>query len=311
MATGIGGDKVKQGHIVVLGSVNTDLVLPCAALPAAGQTVRGTDFRRMPGGKGANQAVAAARLGASVRFIGAIGADEFGRAARNNLNAEGIDTRHLYETRDVATGTAMILVDASSGQNCIALSEGANARVDVDLVDAAAADIRSAALLVCQFETPAAATLHAAQLACGAGVPVLLNPAPVAPFDAALLGLADLLVPNESEAKMLAGLPTHGPFDAPRVLDALHGMGARSVLVTLGAHGVLHSDGTAQTHYPAQIAHAVDTSGAGDAFIGALSAALVAGMPLEAAIECAQRAASLSVTRHGAMASLPYQSELA
>lgn len=301
---------MERKHIVVLGSVNTDLVLRCAALPAAGQTVHGSDFRCMPGGKGANQAVAAARLGASVRFIGSIGADEFGRAARDNLDAEGIDTRHLREARDVATGTAMILVDASSGQNCIALSEGANALVDADLVDAAAADICSAALLVCQLETPTAATLYAAQLAHGAGVPVLLNPAPAAPLDAALLGLVDLLVPNESEAMVLAGLPTHGPFDAARVLDALHGMGARSVLVTLGAQGVLHSNGRAQTHHPAQIAHAVDTSGAGDAFIGALSAALVAGMPLVAAIEFAQRAASLSVTRHGAMAAMPYLREL-
>jgi ribokinase len=311
MAAIIGRIGMKNGYIVVLGSVNTDLVLRCATLPAAGQTIHGEDFRRMPGGKGANQAVAAARLGAPVRFIGAVGADEFGRAARANLEAEGIDTRFLRETADVATGTAMILVDASSGQNCIALSEGANGRVDVELVDAAADEIRAAALLVCQLETPLAATLRAATLARDAGVPVLLNPAPAVPLDATLLGLVDWLVPNESEAMLLAGLPADAVFDAEPVLKALHAAGATAVLATLGEQGVLYSDGIAQTRYLAHTANAIDTSGAGDAFIGAFGAALVAGKPLQAAIDFAQRAASISVGRHGAMASLPYWKELA
>jgi ribokinase len=346
---------MKHGHIVVLGSVNTDLVLRCAALPVAGQTVRGEDFRCMPGGKGANQAVAAARLGATVRFIGAVGADEFGRGARANLEREGIDTRHLREVSGVATGTAIILVDASSGQNCIALSEGANAHVDVDLVEAAAAEIRTASLLICQLETPLPATRRAAELAHEAGVPVLLNPAPAAPLDAGLLTLVSWLVPNESEAMLLSRLPAHGAFQPEQVLDALHAAGARSVLVTLGERGVLHgergcgergngergngesghgesayakgadgdgehgegedgedgrSEGPARTYYRAHATRAVDTSGAGDAFIGALGAALVAGRPLAAAIDFAQRAASLSVARPGAMASLPYAAEL-
>jgi ribokinase len=301
---------MKRGHVVVLGSVNTDLVLRCAALPVGGQTVNGSDFRRLPGGKGANQAVAAARMGAAVRFIGAVGSDESGRDARANLSAEGIDIRHLKEVSGVATGTAMILVDDSSGQNCIALYEGANAHVDIELVDCAAADIESAALLVCQLETPQAATLHAARIARDAGVTVLLNPAPAVPLDTELLELVDVLVPNESEAMVLAGQTASDSFDPDRVLDALHMTGVRAALVTLGAQGVLYSDGVAQLRCQAYAAHAVDTSGAGDAFIGAFGAALVSGKPLERAIDFAQRAASISVTRHGAMASLPYKYEI-
>ncbi|MFM0205455.1 ribokinase [Paraburkholderia fungorum] len=301
---------MKQGHVLVLGSVNTDLVLRCATLPVGGQTVQGSDFRRLPGGKGANQAVAAARMGAAVRFIGAVGSDEAGRDARANLSAEGIDVRHLKAVTDVATGTAMILVDESSGQNCIALYEGANAHVDIELVDSAAADIASAALLVCQLETPQAATLHAARIARDAGVTVLLNPAPAVPLDAELLELVDILVPNESEAMVLAGQAASDRFDHDRVLDALHMTGVRAVLVTLGAQGVMYSDGATQRRYQAYAAHAVDTSGAGDAFIGAFVAALVSGSPVERAIDFAQRAASISVTRHGAMASLPFKHEL-
>lgn len=302
---------MKQGHVVVLGSVNVDLVLRCATLPVPGQTVKGSDFRRLTGGKGANQAVAAARMGASVRFVGAVGADESGRSARDVLSAEGVDVRHLNEVSDVATGAAMILVDEASGQNCIALYEGANAHVDTALVDAAADDIASAALLVCQLETPASATLHAARIAHEAGVPVLLNPAPAMPLDAALLAMVDILIPNESEATVLAEQPASAAFDPDRALDVLLEKGARSVLITLGADGVLYGDGGRRLRCEAYVTQAIDTSGAGDAFIGVFAAALVSGNALERAIEFAQRAASISVTRRGAMASLAYARELA
>lgn len=302
---------MKQGHVVVLGSVNVDLVLRCMALPVPGQTVKGGDFQRLTGGKGANQAVAAARLGAAVRFVGAVGADESGRDAREQLRAEGIEIRHLKEARDVATGAAMILVDDASGQNCIALYEGANAHVDTALVDCAADDIASAALLVCQLETPVAATLQAARIARAAGVPVLLNPAPAMPLDAALLASVDILVPNESEAMALTGQFAAGGFDPEHALDALLSKGARSVLITLGADGVLYGDRETWLRRDAHVAAAIDTSGAGDAFIGAFAAALVSGRPLENAIDFAQRAASLSVTRRGAMASLAHACEIA
>jgi ribokinase len=302
---------MKQAHVVVLGSVNVDLVLRCTALPVPGQTVKGGDFQRLTGGKGANQAVAAARMGARVRFVGAVGTDESGRDARDQLRAEGIDIRHLKEERDVATGAAMILVDEASGQNCIALYEGANAHVDTALVDRAADDIASAALLVCQLETPLAATLQAARIARAAGVPVLLNPAPAVPLDAALLASVDILVPNESEAMVLPGQCAADAFDPDHALGALLAKGARSVLITLGADGVLYGDRETRLRRVAHVAQAIDTSGAGDAFIGAFAAALVSGRPLESAIDFAQRAASLSVTRRGAMASLARACEIA
>lgn len=302
---------MRPGHVVVLGSVNVDLVLRCAALPVPGQTVKGGDFRRLTGGKGANQAVAAARMGASVRFIGAVGADESGRDARAILTAEGIDIGHLKEASEVATGAAMILVDEASGQNCIALYEGANAHVDTALVDLAADDIASAALLVCQLETPQDATLHAARIARDARVPVLLNPAPAMPLDPALLSLVDILVPNESEAMVLAEQGASGTFDHDGVLDALLDQGVRAALITLGADGVLYGDGRKRLRRAARAAQAIDTSGAGDAFIGAFAAALVAGQPIESAIDFAQGAASISVTRRGAMASLAYAREMA
>ena len=301
---------MERSQVVVLGSVNVDLILRCPSLPVPGQTVHGTDFCRVPGGKGANQAVAAARMGADVRFIGAVGADEGGRAARACLIDEGINASHLRTIDEVATGSAMILVDEATGQNCIALYDGANARVDAALAESAVENIARAAVLVCQLETPVAATLLAARIARDAGVPVLLNPAPAVTLDRELLELVDLLVPNESEAMVLAGQSASAAFDEDLVVEALHAAGARAVLITLGARGILYSDGKTRFRRDAHAADAIDTSGAGDAFIGALAAALASGRALEHAIEFAQRAASLSVTRPGAMASLPYQSEI-
>jgi ribokinase len=301
---------VERSQVVVLGSVNVDLILRCPSLPVPGQTVHGTEFSRVPGGKGANQAVAAARMGAQVRFIGAVGADEGGRAARACFIDEGIDARHLRTIDEVATGSAMILVDAATGQNCIALYDGANARVDAALAESALDESAAAAVLVCQLETPVATTLHAARIARDADVPVLLNPAPAVTLDRELLELVDLLVPNESEAMVLAGQPVSAAFDEDLVVEALHAAGARAVLITLGERGILYSDGNTRFRRDAHPVDAIDTSGAGDAFIGALAAALASGRALEPAIELAQQAASLSVTRPGAMASLPYRSEL-
>ena len=167
-------------HVVVLGSLNRDLVMRCAQLPLPGQTIHGQGFDALTGGKGANQAVAAARLGAAVSFIGCVGDDDAGRSAADTLAAEGIDTRHLHRLPGTHTGVAMILVD-EAGQNCIALAAGANAALSIAQVDAAAALIQSAALLICQLESPVAVVQHAMGLAHAAGVTVLLNPAPAQP----------------------------------------------------------------------------------------------------------------------------------
>jgi ribokinase len=299
-----------SGLVVVLGSVNADLVLRCPALPLPGQTVHGNDFQTLPGGKGANQAVAAARLGADVAFIGCVGDDDFGRTARRVLEAEGVDTRHLHEAVGTATGVAMILVD-SAGQNSIALAAGANALLSIAHVNAAAELIAGAALFICQLETPLPVVRHAIALAHAAGVPVLLNPAPAQPLPAELLAQVDVLVPNESEAAALVGWPVGRDFDAAEAATRLRAMGPATVLVTLGADGVHVATASLDRHVPAPAVDAVvDATGAGDTFIGAFAVARSEGADVVAAAAYAQRAAALSVTRAGALGGMPRRQEL-
>jgi len=296
--------------VVVLGSVNTDLVLRCSQLPIPGQTVRGHGFQSLPGGKGANQAVAAARLGASVSFVGCVGDDEFGRNARQVFAEEGIATEHLHSVAGIGTGIAMIMVD-DAGQNCIALAAGANAALSIAHVDAARAAIEAAGLLICQLECPLAVVQHGIALAHAAGVPVLLNPAPMQALPPELLAQVDVLVPNETEAAALIGLPPGAAFDAAAAAARLRELGPTTVIVTLGAHGVqLASDGISM-HLEAPVVQAVDTTGAGDTFIGAYAAAWCDGASLAAAIEYAQQAAAISVTKAGALAAMPRRSDLA
>ncbi|MED5617666.1 ribokinase [Ideonella sp. BN130291] len=291
--------------IVVLGSVNMDLVLRCERLPAPGETVHGSGFQRWPGGKGANQAVAAARLGGRVAFLGCVGDDEFGREATAALQAEGVDVTGLRSVAGTSTGVAMITVDAA-GRNAIALSGGANHAVSPAQVEAAADTLRGAALLVCQLEVPLAAVERAVALAHAAGVPVLLNPAPAAALPASLLQQVSLLVPNESEAALLhprcAGAP-----DAAALLRTL---GPATVVVTLGERGVQVADATGSWSAAAPQVVAHDTTGAGDTFVGALAVALTEGQPLRDAVCFAQQAAAISVTRAGAMPSMPRRGEL-
>lgn len=299
-----------SGLIVVLGSVNVDLVLRCPALPLPGQTVHGQDFQTLPGGKGANQAVAAARLGAKVAFIGCVGDDDFGREARCVLQAEGVDTHHLHEAAGTRTGVAMILVD-SAGQNSIALAAGANAALSIAQVDAAAALIAGAALFICQLETPLPVVRHAVALAHAAGVPVLLNPAPAQALPAELLAQVDVLVPNETEAAALVGWPAGQAFDAAEAAACLRAMGPGTVLVTLGAQGVQVATASIDRHLPAPaVGTVVDATGAGDTFIGAYAVARSEGADVCAAAAYAQRAAALSVTRAGALAGMPRRHEL-
>ncbi len=294
-----------KGRIVVLGSVNMDLVVRCQRLPSPGETVRGSDMRRWPGGKGANQAVAAARMGAAVDFIGCVGDDELGREAMAVLHAEGIGLANLQVLAGVPTGVAMIAVD-DHGENTIVLSAGANGQVTVGHVRAAAGLIQAAALLVCQLEVPLDAIEEAVGIARVAGVPVLLNPAPAGALPLHLLEAIDYLVPNETEAAALAGA-AGSHVDTVRTLQKL---GPRHVLMTLGADGVMVS-GLEPTVVRAPAVRAVDTTGAGDTFVGALAASLVDGTPLMRAVEVAVHAAAISVTREGAMSAMPRREELA
>jgi ribokinase len=296
-------------RIVVVGSVNMDLVVRCGRLPRPGETVIGRDFRTLPGGKGANQAVAAARLGASVEFVGCVGADSFGRQAEETLRGEGIGVNHLRCVEGSATGVAAILV-SDAGENSIAVAPGANNLLSEHDIDAAGERIASAAILVCQLETPLAVVCRAIDIAFAARVPVLLNPAPAQPLSDALLAMVSLLVPNEGEAAALAAVTSSETTSAVDSAQALLRRGAGTVLVTLGADGVLLADQSGCVQHRAYPARAVDTTGAGDAFVGALAAACAAGDDLQSAIDFAQRAAAFSVERHGAQAAMPRRSEL-
>jgi ribokinase len=297
---------VSGGRVVVVGSVNADLVISVPALPGPGETVTGGTFARHGGGKGANQAVAAARLGAAVSFIGAVGDDDLGTAAVEELSAEGIDTGAIARLAGVATGVALITVD-ERGENSIAVASGANAGLDGDAVRAAldgALDGPPGVMLL-GHEVPAAAVLAGALAARDAGWTPVLNPAPARELPDELVALAPVLTPNASEAAALAG--AEDPEEAAAVLS---GRTNAPVLVTLGARGALLVDGDRRERLEAPAVEVVDTTGAGDALNGALAAELAAGRELADAARVAVRAASLSTRRPGARGGMPRRTEL-
>ncbi|KVQ00617.1 ribokinase [Burkholderia ubonensis] len=302
----------QAGRVTVIGSLNMDLVVRAPRLPLPGETLAGHAFAQAAGGKGGNQAVAAARLGAQVAMIGCVGADAHGAALRAGLEAEGIDCAGLATSATASTGVALIVVDDAS-QNAIVIVAGGNGEVTPDTIAHHDAAIAAANVLICQLETPADAVFAALSAGRKLGRTVVLNPAPaIAPLPAGWLPLVDYLIPNEVEAAALTGLPIRDPADAEAAARALQAGGARNVLVTLGARGVLAltADGAAR-HYPASAVQAVDTTAAGDTFIGGFAARLAAGADVDAAIRFAQRAAALSVTRAGAQPSIPTLAELA
>ncbi|MFE2321339.1 ribokinase [Streptomyces sp. NPDC059441] len=289
-------------HIAVLGSTNMDLVAYVAKAPQRGETVTGREFRTIPGGNGANQAVAAAHAGADVSMIGAVGADAFGSQLRTTLEHSGVDTDHL-RTTEGPSGTAHIVVDDEGG-NEIVVIPGANGTVD-HLAPGDEALITSADALLLQLEIPLAAVLAGAEAARRHGVRTILTPSPVQSLPPELLASIDLLVPNEHEAAALTGLTD--PRDAATaLLDQVP-----EVVVTLGAAGSLYaSRGAEPLTVPAPRVTAVDSTGAGDTFVGTLAVALAEGRPMRAALAWASTAASMSVQRPGASSSMPYRSEI-
>ncbi len=291
-------------RIVVVGSSNTDLVVRAPALPGPGETVLGSSFLIAPGGKGANQAVAAARLGARVTLVVRLGADDFGDRALAALGREGIDTRFVARDAEAASGVALIVV-SESGENAIAVAPGANMRLTAADVDRAAPAIREADMLLLQLETPLPTVRHAATLAMKAGVPVILNPAPAAPLAGELLSRVSVLTPNELEAAALTGASAYGVDAARQAAQRLHASGVANVVITLGREGALMEGEAGSGHVPGCTVTAVDTTAAGDAFNGALAVALAEGASLEHAVRFANRAAALSITRPGAQPSLP------
>jgi ribokinase len=296
--------------VVVIGSLNMDLVVRVARMPAAGETLAGEGFETAPGGKGANQAVAAARLGAPVVMVGCVGRDAHGHELLQGLAADGIDASRIEARAGAPTGVAVIVVEAD-GQNRIVLAPGANACLDDAAIDARAGDaIARAAVVVMQLEVPPAAVLRAAQRARAAGVPVLLNAAPARPLPDALWAAIDVLVVNESEAALLSGLPVADAASALAAAAALRARGPRVVVVTLGPLGVAWVDGPQAHALPAHVVEAVDTTAAGDTFIGALAVALREGRPLADAVMLGQAASALCVTRRGAQPSIPRRDEI-
>ena len=299
----------KDKPIVVVGSLNMDLVIRTPRVPIGGETLNGHEFSTLPGGKGANQAVACARLGGKVGMIGQVGADGFGNTLRDGLSADGIDVSGVKQTASVGTGVAMILVE-DIGQNRIVLASGANGTLSLADIDAQSSAIEGAAILVVQLEVPMPVVQQAIAIAHATGVPVLLNPAPAAPLPESMWPQVDILVPNESEASLLAGISVSDATSAFAAARVFRQRGVSCVLVTLGEQGVAVVDYAGERHIPAQVVKAVDTTAAGDTFIGGLTAGLIEGMSLDDAVALGQKASALCVTRHGAQPSIPYRREL-
>ena len=301
--------------IVVIGSINMDLVLRVPRMPLPGETLTGGAFRTIPGGKGANQAVACARLsgkvaagGQQVAMIGCVGDDAFGATLRAALVGDGIIDSHITTLPGVASGIASILVD-DNGQNSIVIAGGANDLLSPAHIDAAKELIEQADIVVLQLETPMATVVHAIKLARSLGKTVVLNPAPAASLPAGVLELVDYLIPNEIEAAMLAGVSPEGA-DAKALAAALQKLGSDNVIITLGAKGVHAALYGGDFTFPAEVVQAVDTTAAGDTFIGGFVAGLASGMDEAEAIQQGQRAAAWSVTKPGAQTSIPHLHEL-
>jgi ribokinase len=286
-----------------------DLVVPLSRLPRSGETVIGDRLQRFPGGKGANQAVAAARLGAEVAMVGRVGTDSFGDELLTNLKKDGVSIEGVEHDPNEPTGAALILVE-EGGENMIAVARGAGRMVGEADVSRATKGLRERDVLLLQLEIPMAAVAAAARAGNAAGARVILNAAPAAPLEAGLVSQLEVLVINELEAEAFLGRPAANPAQAEEAARAAVAMGAQSAVVTLGAAGAVLAQGNSIHRMKAQRVEAVDTTGAGDAFVGALAAALAAGAALVEAAELAGAAGAAAVTKPGAQASLPRPEDL-
>jgi ribokinase len=292
------------GRIVVVGSLNMDLVVRAPRHPLPGETLLGGDFRTFPGGKGANQAVAAARLGGFVEMVGRVGADDFGDALLRNLAANGVETRFVQRDVGAATGVALITV-SDAGENTIVVASGANWRVSSADVSAAEPAFAGAQALLLQLETPLAAVERAVELARRHKVRVILNPAPAQPLERAFLNHVDFLIPNQSELALLTGVS-----DMAEGIGRLRSLGVDNVVATLGEKGAWIVGQGVNQRVPAHKVQVVDTTAAGDAFVGGFAVALSKGLPLLEAVRWGNAAGGVAVTRPGAQPSLPTRAEL-
>lgn len=301
--------ETKKPAVMVLGSFNMDLSMRSPRMPVAGETILGGPFTTGPGGKGANQAVAAARLGAKTTMLVKLGYDLFGDQAAQNLIKEGVAPEYILRTNETHTGTAFIVVD-DQGENLIVVASGANFAITPADVDAARPAIEAAEILLLQLEVPLEITWRAAQIAHAAGVKVVLNPAPGQALPAELLSIVDVLTPNETEAQIIAGMPVTNLAGAEAAAAQLIRTGVGAVVLTLGAKGALVATQNGNQHVPGYQVNVVDTTGAGDAFSGALCVALAEGKDLAQAAAFANAAAALQVTKPGTAPAMPYRAEV-
>lgn len=304
----------EQGSdILVVGSLNMDVIAFTPRFPAPGETLMGSRWSTANGGKGANQAVAAARLGGRVAMLGCVGKDAYGATLREALLRDGINCDGVLSDPESPTGVALITVSEQDSQNSIIVISGSNMRLTPDHIEAHRELIARANIVVCQLEVPLASVTRVIEVAAAMNKLVVLNPAPPAAPGAlppSLLSKVGILIPNESEAAALCGFPVTSVPEAEIAAKELRSRGCRDVIVTLGERGVVHAGAASTRHYPAHAAKAVDTTAAGDTFIGGLCAALSRGAALDDAIEFGQSAAALAVSRVGAQTSIPMLAEL-
>ncbi len=300
---------MKKPKILVVGSSNTDMIVKVPRIPQPGETILGGEFVTSAGGKGANQAVAAARAGGDVTFIARVGNDIFGRQATSGFVQDKINTRFIIRDPHRPSGVALIFV-AGGGQNSIAVASGANGHLSPTDVKRAKFAFARADLMLAQLETPLETVMAAIRFAAKNGLPVILNPAPARRLPASLLRLVSVLTPNENEAELLTGIKITNDNTVARAAKKLHARGVKSVIITLGAHGAFVSDKTGERRVPGFKVKAVDTTAAGDVFNGVLAVALAEGRVLDDAVRFACAAAALSVTRLGAQASAPTRARI-
>jgi ribokinase len=298
-----------MSHVLVVGSSNTDMIIRVARIPGPGETILGGEFSMAPGGKGANQAVAAARAGGRVTLVARVGDDIFGERALRGFAKDGIDTQFVVKDARAPSGVALIHVDAG-GENCISVASGANALLSPEDVRRAGAAFEKANIVLLQLETPDETVRAAAETARARGIPVVLNPAPARALDGGLLEAVGVITPNESEAGLIAGLAVDRPEAAAEAARILRGLGPGLVVITMGERGLYASGHGFEGTMPAFRVKAVDTTAAGDVFNGALAVALAEGQRIADALRFASAAAALSVTKPGAQPSAPSRAEI-
>jgi ribokinase len=293
-----------KAKICVVGSINIDLVARGARIPRPGETVVGKEFMTVPGGKGANQAVAVARLGANVIMVGRVGEDAFAEVLLSNLALNQVIMANIPRTKNISSGVALIMVD-DQAQNSILVVPGANALVSPEDVRLVESQIASADILLLQLEIPIETVVEAASIARRHGVKVILNPAPAANLPQQLWPLVDILIPNEHEASFLADLPENDENHYQAITDRLSRLEIKTLIITLGAKGALLVDAGKRILIPPFKVTAVDTTAAGDAFVGGFAVALAEGRSLEEAVRWGNASGALAATKMGAQPSLP------